>query len=211
MYWKPLTSVMTIAVAVASPATDSFAQERSPASHQHGEHNRAAMNNGPNGGTIQMVGSHRVDTVVMPKGVMFMILDAKGQTLAAPNASGSLKLRIGDGTKEYLYELKSLKNGSIGVAVDLSKVVGHTLHMDVLLNGLTGEPISFHAMGKVDDGRLSDDLLISLQETCPVSGKKLGSMGAPLKVDVKRQSRLHLLHWLRQEVACSTRRVSCKA
>lgn len=184
MSWKRFPTAFAILIASAIAANFAIAQEHNHGEHQHGKHDHSAMAKGPNGGMIQTVGSHRIETVILPKGIMFVALDAKGKAIAVPNASGALKLRIDDGTKEYPYELKPLKNNAIGVAVDLSKVIGHTLHMNVTLHGLSAQQVSFHAMGKVADGKPSDAVLISLQATCPVSGKKLGSMGAPPKVVV---------------------------
>lgn len=176
-------SAFTIAILAISNCV--FAQDHEHTGHQHGGHEHAAMELGPNGGAIQMVGTQRIETVVLPKGIMFMVLDAEGKTVAAPGASGSMKLRVGESDKVYPYELKTLKNNAIGVGVDLAKVVGHTLHMEVTLSGIADQPLSFHAMGKVSDDKLSDAVLISLQATCPVSGKKLGSMGAPPKIMVE--------------------------
>ena len=186
MSLRNLPQVSVIAFATLAMSSGLFAQQHNHADHQHESngHDHSAMKQGPNGGTVQMVGTQRIETVIRPKGIMFMVLDEEGKAVAAPRASGSLKLRVGDKGKEYPYELKPLKNNAIGVGVDLSKVVGHTLHMDVTLNGIAAQPVSFHTMGQVSDGKLSDAVLISLQATCPVSGKKLGSMGAPPKVMV---------------------------
>lgn len=159
---------------------------------QHSQHDHATMEKddhghsekGPHGGTVQTVGTHTIETVIVPKGIMFMLLDEEGKVLAAPKASGSLTLRVDDDTKEYPYELKPLKNSAIGVGVDLSKIIGRTIHMDVTLDGIAAQPVSFHAMGTVTDDTLADAVLISLQRTCPVSGKKLGSMGSPPKIMV---------------------------
>ena len=123
MSWKRFPTAFAILIASTIAANFATAQEHNHAEHQHGKHDHSAMGKGPNGGMIQTVGSHRIETVILPKGIMFVALDAKGKTIAVPNASGALKLRIDDGTKEYPYELKPLKNNAIGVAVDLSKVV----------------------------------------------------------------------------------------
>ena len=190
MSLKSFTSALAMVAAVSFTAGSTLAQEHKHSDHEHhsghehGKHNHAAMPVGPYGGNVQNVGEQRIETVIVPKGIMFMVLDAQGKAIAAPRASGSLKLRVGEGKKEYPYELKPLKNDAIGVAVDLSKVGDHMLHMDVTLSGIATEPVSFHAMGRVGNGLLSDAVLISLQETCPVSGKKLGSMGKPPKVVV---------------------------
>jgi YHS domain-containing protein len=143
------------------------------------------MDMGPNGGTLQTVGTTKIETVIQPKGIMFTILDAHGKPVATPQAKGTLKLKVGDSPKEYTYPLAALKNQAIGIAVDLSKVEGHMLHMNVELTGAGPQPLSFHALGKVGGGdQLSDAVLISLQGVCPVSGQKLGSMGATPKVVV---------------------------
>ena len=164
------------------------AQEHSHAGHaghSHAQHGAGEKSEkGPNGGTMQTVGSHRVETVLMEKGVMFIVFGADGKMVQAAGASGSLTLKVGENAKEYNYKLQTLKNHGIGAAIDLSKVEGHMLHMSVQLTGIGSEPMSFHAMGKLG-GTVSDAMLISLQKTCPVSGQPLGSMGTPPKVMVK--------------------------
>lgn len=172
-FTRPLLSALAICF-----STYSIAHE----GHQHADEAKKAA--GPNGGTLQTVGTTKIETVIQPKGIMFTILDAHGKPVATPQANGSLKLKVGENPKEYTYRLAALKNQSIGVAVDLSKVESHMLHMNVELTGVGPQPLSFHAMGKVG-GDLSDAVLISLQGVCPVSGQKLGSMGAPPKVMVK--------------------------
>jgi len=187
-----LKRVSSLVVVTSVMATSAYAQEVGHEGHQHGTHDHAAVakhdheevEKGPHGGTLQAVGSQTIETVIVPKGIMFMLLDAEGKVIAAPKASGSVIVRIDKEEKEYAYELKPLKNNAIGAGVDLSKIIDHTVHMEVRLNGIAAQPISFHAMGKVAYTTLPDAVLISLQETCPVSGKKLGSMGEPPKVIV---------------------------
>ena len=99
--------------------------------HDHAGHSHATAATGPHGGTVQTVGDRRVETVIADKGIMFMILGKNDQPIAPPDATGTLKLRVGDSEKEYTYQLKTLKNLAIGVGVDLSKVVDQTLHMNV--------------------------------------------------------------------------------
>ncbi|MEO1615605.1 MAG: hypothetical protein AAFV88_07145 [Planctomycetota bacterium] len=139
---------------------------------------------GDNGGTLQSVGSLQIETVLKEKGIVFMIIGTEGQTLKAPDAVGSLKLKIGDKPKEYTLKLQPLKKGGIGAAVDLTKLKGKTLHMDVVLEGFGEQSIKFQAVGELTD-KVSDAMLISLQKTCPVTGKPLGSMGSPPKIMVK--------------------------
>ncbi|MGB7326651.1 MAG: hypothetical protein WBD31_17375 [Rubripirellula sp.] len=157
------------------------------AAHQHAGH-AADATTGPHGGTVQTVGERRVETVIADKGIMFMILGKNDQPIAPPDATGTLKLRVGESDKEYSYELKTLKNLAIGVGVDLSKVADQPLHMNVQITNVGSEPLVFHAMGKRSSGKLSDELLISLQATCPVSGQPLGSMGKPPKITIGDKS-----------------------
>ena len=159
------------------------------AGHDHAAHQHAAdATTGPHGGTVQTVGERRVETVIADKGIMFMILGKNDQPIAPPDATGTLKLRVGDSKKEYTYQLKTLKNLAIGVGVDLSKVVDQPLHMNVEITNIGSQPLVFHTMGKLPSGKLSDELLISLQTTCPVSGQPLGSMGKPPKITIGDKS-----------------------
>ncbi|KAA1258217.1 putative metal-binding domain of cation transport ATPase [Rubripirellula obstinata] len=157
------------------------------ATHGHGQH-AAQATTGPHGGTLQTVGDRRVETVIADKGIMFMILGKNDQPIAPPDATGTLKLRVGDSEKEYTYRLKTLKNLAIGVGVDLYKVVDQPLHMNVEITNIGSQPLVFHTMGKLAGGKLSDELLISLQATCPVSGQPLGSMGKPPKITIGDKS-----------------------
>ena len=213
MSLKSFTSALAIVVAMFAVAGSISAQEHKHSDHQHGKHKHAAMPTGPHGGNVQKIGDQRIETVIAPKGIMFMILDAEGKAITPPAAGGTLKLRVGAGVKQYPYVLKPLKNNAIGVAVDLSKVSNHMLHLDVTLSGLAAGPVVFHAMGRVAEPELwiclmhpqvrrptntkrcpicsmelvrglPDSELVKLQGTCPVSGKKLGSMGVPPKVVV---------------------------
>ena len=179
-------SLLTIALITSSPilATAQDTALNSHAGHAHPNHAMMKMETGPHGGLLQLVGAHRVETVLVPKGIMFMILDQHGKAVAAPDAGGTVKLRVGDSAKEYLYQLRTLKNQAIGVGVDLSKVMAYDLHMEVQLTNVGVEPLSFHVIGRLADDQLSDAVLISLQGTCPVSGKPLGSMGTPPKIMV---------------------------
>lgn len=171
-----IQSVVCLLV-VALLSTNASSQE----AHLHGNHAKSDL--GPSGGKVQTVGTTKVETIIRPGGIAFTVLDAHGNPVAATSASGKLKLKVGTGTKEYTYDLKPLKNHAIGVVVNLKKVEGHMLHMNVALTGFGSQPLSFHAMGKL--GELSDSVLVSLQGVCPVSGQKLGSMGTPPKIMVK--------------------------
>lgn len=166
-----LLSFVAFTVAIAATNPD----------HLLAQESQLSAEVGPAGGTLQTVGEYKVETVVMPKGLMFTVYDLQGNSVDASKATGNLTLKIGDNPKEFSYALRQLKNRAVGVAVDLSKVAGQTLHIDVVVEGIAADPMRFHSTGKLGGG-LSDALLISLQKTCPVTGEKLGSMGAPPKI-----------------------------
>ncbi|MFN3193969.1 MAG: hypothetical protein ACE361_25895 [Aureliella sp.] len=161
------------------------AQEKSSSSNTPSSSPRAHESlTGPNGGVQQTVGSLQIETVLRENGIMFVIVDNNGLAVQSPNANGSMKLRVGDKPKEYTIKLQALKQGGIGAAIDLTKLKDKKLHMDVVLNGIQDETIEFHSMGILAD-TLSDSMLISLQKTCPITGKPLGTVGKPPKIMVK--------------------------
>ena len=73
------------------------------AEHGHAGHSHATEATGPHGGTVQTVGDRRIETVIAEKGIMFMILGQNNQPIAPPDAAGTLKLRVGESKKEYIY------------------------------------------------------------------------------------------------------------
>lgn len=160
----------------------SKAQEQADSTPETQPHHEPAK--GSHGGVLQAVGTQQVETVISEKGIMFVILGADGEVVKAPNAAGRMSLGVGDSSKRYDYKLQALKNHGVGAAIDLSKVVGHALHLDVELTGVTSSPMKFQVTGTLER-QLSDTMLISLQKTCPVTGQPLGSMGAPPKLIVK--------------------------
>lgn len=155
---------------IHSMPQDSDTNRHSSASHALTTHDKSIE-----------VGSFKVTTNILKKGILFEIYDQQGQPASTKETSGRLELKVGDNTKVFKFELKPLKENSVGAAIDLTKVEGERLQMTVELLGLTSEPLTFVTEGKFTD-TLSDKLLISLQKVCPVSQQPLGSMGKPPKV-----------------------------
>lgn len=178
---RTLLQLSMLVLASGTLTVRSFGQHHEDHS-AHAVHQETRNSNlGPNGGTLQHVGDFTVETVIMPKGIMFLVSDQQGNVVQAPQAAGELTLTVGESDRKYQYPLALLKNHALGVAVDLSKVEGQMLHLDVKLDGIGEQPIQFHATSKNERG-LPDAVLMSLQKTCPVSGQPLGSMGAPPKI-----------------------------
>ena len=103
--------------------------------------------------------------------------------MKATEASGTLTLRIEQKPKQYTLKLTALKNHALG---------GHrhdqTARQDASHGCRTrwhrGQTITF-STSRMLTNTISDAMLISLQKTCPVTGKSLGSMGTPPKIIVK--------------------------
>lgn len=132
-------------------------------------------------GRIQKVGSNSVETRISERGVIFHVYDESGLVVDAKSAAGNLKLTVEGTDKVYDFKLVGMKNGAVGAAINLSKVSGKSVQLEAKLSGIASSELEFKATGRVGRG-LDDSMLISLQKTCPVSGKALGSMGKPPKV-----------------------------
>lgn len=139
---------------------------------------------GPNGGTLQVVGSLKIETLVKDNGILFLITGPDEQMLRTSGAAGTLKLKIEGKPKEYSLKLQALKKNGVGAAINMAKLKGKKLDMEVVINDVKDQPIKFRTTAMLDDAP-SDTLLVSLQKTCPVTGKSLGSMGAPPKIMVQ--------------------------
>lgn len=180
-----LGATQVIGLPFGSPSSRTFAQEPG---HHAGPHAGQRPATGPHGGTVQVVNGSHVETILQEKGIMFSVLSPDGSPMDVSAGSGTLTLQISDSPKQYDYALKPLKNGTLGVGVDLSKVKSHKLHLQVQLTGVASATIAFESEGEVASETPSDELLLSLQGTCPVSGQKLGSMGKPPKVELGDKS-----------------------
>ncbi|GIW99229.1 MAG: hypothetical protein KatS3mg111_2562 [Pirellulaceae bacterium] len=182
MRFAQLTAMGAASVLIAFSATQCPAQQHQQP-HEHRDHaHHAHPVRGPHGGVLATVGDYRVETVVQPQGLFVVLYDSQGQLVMAKSARGSVELKVGENPQAYPLQLQPLPNGALGVAVDLSKVVGHPLHLTVQVEGIAETPLHYQATTRI--GGVTDALLIALQKTCPVTGKPLGSMGSPPKIMV---------------------------
>ncbi|MEQ8846807.1 hypothetical protein [Botrimarina sp.] len=156
----------------------------------------AADPEGPHGGSLRSVGELLLEVVVDPTGIRVFAYDKQGKPLDTQAARGAAVLRVEGDPKRYRYDLypDTARDGaasSLAVAVDLRRIAGASVGVEVQLAGLPGagrEPVRTVAQVSVpmtDEQRAA--AAIAAQKVCPVSGEALGSMGEPIAVTVGDQ------------------------
>lgn len=143
---------------------------------------------GKHGGNVTIVESLRAETVVSQAGFQIYLYDANDIPVAIKNTRGIISLTVEGGQKQYRYDL--LPNGDDGLItrINLSKVAGRTVELNVSLvdvPGASGKSVQYQESTIVPaDQQQLEALAIAKQKTCPVSNKPLGSMGDPVAVEL---------------------------
>lgn len=172
-----------VATAAATPAGTISAYEG-----QHGGEKRTTQA-GPHGGTTHAVGDSWAEVVFRPTSVRVFLYDAKGQPLSTQAIRGNVSMKVKGNPRVYRYGLlpeagRSAPGNSMALSVDLSKIPNDAMQVAFDLYGLPGA----RRVSKFEVGfrvtRTADEVAIARQQLCPVSGKKLGSMGRPIKTVV---------------------------
>jgi YHS domain-containing protein len=89
--------------------------------------------------------------------------------------------------KRYRYDLLPDGKGALTAPVNLSKIAGRQVELNIQLVSIPGASgrVSFQEIASVPASETQlAAAAIARQKTCPVSGKPLGSMGEPVAVDV---------------------------
>jgi YHS domain-containing protein len=148
---------------------------------------------GPHGGLMQAVGAIQVEILVEPGGLRVFVYDGQGQPIDVGRARGVASLQIRGDSKRYRYDLFAVTGRdrsaeSLAAAVDLSRIAGSQVEVDYQLVDLPGDdrrPIQFRSVATVP---MTKEQLaaaaIAQQKFCPVSKQPLGSMGAPIVVEL---------------------------
>ncbi len=147
--------------------------------------------NGPHGGSLRQVDQVSVETVVSQAGVQVYLLDQSGNAIAVSQGRGVASVRIDGNAKRYRYDLVPDEKGGLIATLDLSKMEGRRLEIDLQLVGMPatgGKGLKFHEVASVpaSEQQLAN-AAINRQKLCPVSGKPLGSMGRPVAVETNDQ------------------------
>lgn len=155
--------------------------------HSGHAHATPSTTAGPHGGSVRQANGIEVETVVTQGGIQMFVYDRAGQPVSVNQGRGAASLRVAGNAKRYRYDLLPDGKGGLTAPVNLSKIAGRQIELDVQLVGLTGANgrVSFQEIASVPP---SEEQLaasaIARQKICPVSGKPLGSMGQPVAVDV---------------------------
>ena len=142
---------------------------------------------GPHGGSVRQANGVQFETVVTQGGIQLFIYDRAGQPVAADQGRGVASLQVAGNAKRYRYGLLPDGKGGLTAPVNLSKIAGRQIELDVQLVGISGVTgrVAFQEVASIppSESQLAE-AAIARQKICPVSGKPLGSMGQPVAVDV---------------------------
>ena len=164
-------------------------EQSSHQGHSHATPPQAAS--GPHGGSLRQTSGIQIETIVSQGGIQLFFYDRSGQPLSVDQGRGAASLRIEGYAKRYRYDLLPDGKGGLMAPVNLSKIAGRQIELDVQLVGISGASgrVAFQEVASVP---LSETQLaaaaIARQKICPVSGKPLGSMGKAIAVDVDGQT-----------------------
>lgn len=157
----------------------------------HGQSNKKSA--GPHGGEVSQGGSHWLEVVFKPKGIRLYLYDSKGKAISAKGVRGSVVMQVKGNSKQYRYDLypdaaRNAETNSLTLALDLSKMPDGAMSTKFAIYGLPNsgrKPVSLARTFTMT--RNAQEQAIADQKICLVSGKPLGSMGSPIKVNVKGQ------------------------
>jgi len=147
---------------------------------------------GPHGGSLKMLGDAQFETVVSPAGIRLYMFDSAGEAISLANVRGTVGLRVEGNPKRYRYDLLPDGNDNLTAPVNLSKIAGKQIELEMQVVGL---PKPYEQRLKLDEvitlpasreQQIAAE--ISRQKICPVSGKPLGSMGQPVAVEIAAQT-----------------------
>lgn len=181
-------SAIAIAFALSSfTATVSADDGHGHSGHQHGAA-AAKTQHGPHGGELAYAAATWHEVVFRPDGVRVFLYDAQGQPVDVARLAGQITLTVDGNPKPYTYPLRpeATRGAAINVlhlALDLSKVPDGRMQTVFAISGIPGQQQAQFGQ-KFHITRSQEEQAIAQQKICPVSGKALGSMGAPPAVRI---------------------------
>jgi hypothetical protein len=143
------------------------------------------VESGPHGGSLRQENGIQLETVITQAGIQTYVFDRAGGPVSVANGRGSASLRVAGNAKRYRYDLLPGGKGGLTAPVNLSKIAGHQIELDIQLVGVSAGRVAFQEVAGVpaSESQLAA-AAIARQKICPVSGKPLGSMGQPVAVDI---------------------------
>lgn len=146
----------------------------------------AAPSVGPHGGTLRHVSGMQLETIVTQGGIQLYVRDTAERSVTVTKTRGVVSLHIPGNAKKYRYELLPDGKGRLTAPVNLAKIAGRQIELDVQLVGLAVAKgrVAFETVTSVPpSAEQLTAAAIARQKTCPVSKKPLGSMGQPVAID----------------------------
>ena len=152
---------------------------------------------GPHGGPLQQIDSLQMELMIEPAGLRLFFYDRQGRPIDVRQGRGLATLQVAGDAKRYRYDLfaevdRDKTARSLAAAVDLTRVAGKQVDVSFHLVGLPGSgrgPLKFSSAARVPMTEAQQvAAAIAAQGICPVSGKRLGSMGQPIAVSVGDRS-----------------------
>lgn len=185
---SPITAI-TIAFTLNSLLTLVSADDR----HDHSTHQYGATavkaQHGPHGGELAYSGATWHEVVFRPDGVRVFLYDGNGQPVDVSHIAGQITMTVDGNPKPYTYPLRpdtdrGAANNTLHLALDLSKVPDGRMRTEFSISGLPGQSQPAQFAQKFHITRSAAEVAIAQQKICPVTGKALGSMGAPPAVRI---------------------------
>lgn len=180
---------ITFAFALSSSVTTALAD----GGHDHSSRQQGTAATktqyGPHGGELSYASTTWHEVVFKPDGVRIFLFDAKGQPVDVSRLAGQITMTVDGNPKPYTYPLRP--DAALGAAtnvlhltLDLSKVPDGRMQTAFSISGIPGQTQPAQFTQKFHITRSAAEVAIAQQKICPVSGKTLGTMGAPPAVRI---------------------------
>ena len=144
--------------------------------------------NGTHDGSLKNFGELQVETLLSDSGIRVYVTRAGDQTVKSDDARGVALIKVVGESKRYRFDLLPNSKGVLEANTNLSRMQGKQVELEVMLVSL---PDQTNRRGRLryrdvitvapSQAQLAASA-IARQGVCPVSGKRLGSMGEPVAV-----------------------------
>ncbi|MBL6706552.1 MAG: hypothetical protein ISQ06_10590 [Planctomycetaceae bacterium] len=180
------------AIAIALSLSSSVTTVSADGGHDHSSHQHgtaaAKTQYGPHGGELSYASTTWHEVVFKPDGVRVFLYDAKGQSIDVSRLTGQITMTVDGNPKPYTYPLRpdatrGAATNILHLALDLAKVPDGRMQTTFAISGIPGQPSAQFGQ-KFHITRSAAEVAVAQQKICPVSGKPLGSMGAPPAVRI---------------------------
>jgi len=176
-----------LAIAMAFALSSGVTTVLADGGHQHGAAAKKVQL-GPHGGELSYASATWHEVVFKPAGVRVFLYDAKGQAVDASRVTGRITMTVDGNPRPFSYDMRQettrgAANNVLHLPLDLSKIPDHKMQTAFAISGIPGQQPAQFAQ-KFHITRSAAEAAIAQQKVCPVSGKPLGSMGAPPAVRI---------------------------